>query len=110
MTTPQLGDNLQPPDEYDLFAQELDVVGPAMSELDEYKSFITQTPIAIDCSHSPGGSERNSHNDISVFQRWQSTFFRSPLCPPNPEVILLQRDYPTQEPDMAPHLFVHISV
>jgi hypothetical protein len=37
-------------DEYDLLAQELDVVGPAMSELDEYKSFITKTPIAIDCS------------------------------------------------------------
>jgi hypothetical protein len=49
-TTPQLGDDLQPPDEYDLLARELDVVGPAMNELDEYTSFITQTPIATDCS------------------------------------------------------------
>ncbi|KJZ67979.1 hypothetical protein HIM_12633 [Hirsutella minnesotensis 3608] len=49
-TTPELRDKLQPPDEYELLARELDVVRPAMNELDEYKSFITQTPIAIDCS------------------------------------------------------------
>lgn len=48
-TTPRLGGDSQP-DEYDLLAQELDVIGPAMSELDEYKCFITQTPIAIDCA------------------------------------------------------------
>jgi hypothetical protein len=49
-TTPGLIDKSQPPDEYDLLAQELDVVGPAMNELDTYKSFTAQTPIAIDCS------------------------------------------------------------
>lgn len=49
-TTPELRDRLQPLDEYDLLARELDVVSPALSELDEYKSFITQTPVAIDCS------------------------------------------------------------
>ncbi|KAG7415018.1 hypothetical protein Forpi1262_v016824 [Fusarium oxysporum f. sp. raphani] len=49
-TTPDLRDKLQPPDEYELLARELDVVRPAMNELDEYQSFITQTPVAIDCS------------------------------------------------------------
>jgi hypothetical protein len=34
----------------DLLTQELDVVGQGMDDLDEHKSFITQTPIAIDCS------------------------------------------------------------
>ncbi|EKG08928.1 HAT domain-containing protein, partial [Macrophomina phaseolina MS6] len=49
-TTPVLIDNLHPPDEYECIARELDVVGPAMNDLDEYKSFTTQTPIAVDCS------------------------------------------------------------
>jgi hAT family protein len=49
-TTPDLIDKLHPPDEYDLLAQELDVVGPAMKDLDEYLSFTAKTPIAIDCS------------------------------------------------------------
>lgn len=49
-TTPTLIDQLHPPDEYDLLAQELDVVGPAMDDFDEYKSFINQTPNMIDCS------------------------------------------------------------
>lgn len=49
-TTPTLIDQLNPPDEYDLLAQELDVVGPAMDDFDEYKSFITQSPNMIDCS------------------------------------------------------------
>lgn len=49
-TTPDLRDKQQPPDEYELLARELDVVRPAMNELDEYQSFITQTPVAIDCS------------------------------------------------------------
>lgn len=49
-TTPGLIDQSQPPDEYDLLAQELDVVGAAMNALDEYKSFTAQTPITIDCS------------------------------------------------------------
>lgn len=49
-TTPELRDKLQPPDEYDLLARELDVVSPALNKLDEYQSFITQTPVAIDCS------------------------------------------------------------
>ena len=43
-------DKFQPFDEYDLLARELDVVGAAMYDLNEYTSFITQTPIAIDCS------------------------------------------------------------
>jgi hAT family C-terminal dimerisation region len=50
MTTPQLGGDSLPPDEYDLLARELDVVGPALNEIDEYKSFINETPVAIDCS------------------------------------------------------------
>lgn len=49
-TTPRLGGDSHPPDEHDLLAQELDVASPAMNELDEYKCFIGQTPIAIDCS------------------------------------------------------------
>ncbi|KAJ2972747.1 hypothetical protein NQ176_g6977 [Zarea fungicola] len=49
-TMPELRDKLQPPDEYDLLARELDVVSPALSQLDEYQSFVTQTPVAIDCS------------------------------------------------------------
>ncbi|KAJ6436596.1 hypothetical protein O9K51_10838 [Purpureocillium lavendulum] len=49
-TTPELRDKLQPPVEYELLARELDLVRPAMNELDEYKSFVTQTPVAIDCS------------------------------------------------------------
>ncbi|KAM3516729.1 hypothetical protein NHJ13051_009636 [Beauveria bassiana] len=49
-TTPELRDKLQPPDEYDLLARELDVVSPALNQLDEYQSFVAQTPVAIDCS------------------------------------------------------------
>ncbi|KFA81610.1 hypothetical protein S40288_09580 [Stachybotrys chartarum IBT 40288] len=49
-TTPELRDSLQPLDEYDLLARELDVVSPAMCDLDEYKAFIAETPVAIDCS------------------------------------------------------------
>lgn len=48
--TAELVDKCRSPDEYDLLAQQLDVVGPAMDEIDEYKSFISQTPIAIDGS------------------------------------------------------------
>lgn len=48
--TPDLVDKSRFPDEFDLLAQELDVVGPAMDESDEYKSFVSQTPIAIDGS------------------------------------------------------------
>jgi hypothetical protein len=47
---PKFVDGSQSPDEYDLLAQQLDVVGPAMDEIDEYKSFISQTPITIDGS------------------------------------------------------------
>ncbi|OAQ59281.1 zinc finger, c2H2 type domain-containing protein [Purpureocillium lilacinum] len=46
--TPELRDDLQPPDEYDLLARELDVVSPAMRDLDEYKSFTAEPPVAID--------------------------------------------------------------
>ena len=49
-TMPGLVDDSQTPDEYDLLAEELDVVGPAMNELDEYKAFTAQTPVAIDGS------------------------------------------------------------
>ena len=37
------------PDEYELLARELDVVG-ANSDIDEYETFTTQVPISIDCS------------------------------------------------------------
>jgi hypothetical protein len=37
------------PDEYDLLAQELDVIG-TVSSVDEYKAYTLQTPILIDCS------------------------------------------------------------
>lgn len=50
ITTPELRVKLQPPDEYDLLARELDVVNPPINKRDEYQSFISQTPIAIDCS------------------------------------------------------------
>ena len=36
-------------DEYDLLAQELDVVG-IVSFVDEYEAYTSQTPILIDCS------------------------------------------------------------
>lgn len=49
-TTPQLRDQTQRLDEYDLLARELDVISPAMSELDEYQSFTAQPPVHIDCS------------------------------------------------------------
>lgn len=49
-STPGLHDESQPPDEHDLLAEELDLVGPAMNELDEYKAFTAQTAVAIDCS------------------------------------------------------------
>jgi hypothetical protein len=44
MTTPQLGREARgldgyDLDEYDILARELDVVSPAMSELDEYEFF-----------------------------------------------------------------------
>ena len=67
-----LMDNLHPPDEYDLLAQELDVVGPAMKNLDEYLSFITKTPISIDCSqprHLLGSSVKSSNNSIPVYPK-----------------------------------------
>jgi hypothetical protein len=38
----------QEPDEYDILAQELDVVGT--STIDEYETFTSQVPISIDCS------------------------------------------------------------
>ena len=50
IATPGLIDKIHPPDEYDLLAQELDVVGPATKDLDEYSSFIAKAPISIDCS------------------------------------------------------------
>jgi hAT family C-terminal dimerisation region len=37
------------PDEYDLLAQELDVVN-ATSSIDEYETFTSQMPISIECS------------------------------------------------------------
>ena len=37
------------PDEYDLLAQELDVIG-AVYDFNEYETYISQTPIPIDCS------------------------------------------------------------
>jgi hAT family C-terminal dimerisation region len=37
------------PDEYELLARELDVVG-ANSDIDEYETFTSQVPISIDCS------------------------------------------------------------
>ena len=37
------------PDEYDLLAQQLDVVG-TVSSVDEYEAYASQTPIPIDCS------------------------------------------------------------
>ncbi|OAQ62549.1 ribonuclease H-like protein [Purpureocillium lilacinum] len=49
-TTPELRDSLQALDEYDLLARELDVVSPAMCNLDEYKAFTAESPVAIDCS------------------------------------------------------------
>ncbi|KJZ69425.1 hypothetical protein HIM_11198 [Hirsutella minnesotensis 3608] len=49
-TTPEVGKQSQVLDEYDLLALELDVVSPAMNEVDEYKSFTTQAPVPIDCS------------------------------------------------------------
>ena len=48
--TPELRNQSHQLDEYDLLARELDVVSPAMNEVDDYKSFTTQTPIPIDCS------------------------------------------------------------
>jgi hypothetical protein len=39
----------QEPDEYDLLARELDVVG-GTSPIDEYETFTSQIPISIDCS------------------------------------------------------------
>ncbi|KJZ69575.1 hypothetical protein HIM_11037 [Hirsutella minnesotensis 3608] len=48
--TPELRNQSHQLDEYDLLARELDVVSPAMNEIDEYKSFTTQTPVPIDCS------------------------------------------------------------
>ena len=39
----------QEPDEYDLLARELDVVG-GTSSIDKYKTFTSQIPISIDCS------------------------------------------------------------
>ena len=39
----------QEPDEYDLLARELDVVG-GTSTIDEYETFTSQIPISIDCS------------------------------------------------------------
>ncbi len=47
-STPSLTPIVQP-DEYDLLAQELDVVG-TMPDADEYETYISQTPIPIDCS------------------------------------------------------------
>lgn len=47
---PQLRDQTQRLDEYDLLARELDVVSPSMSDLDEYQSFTAQPPVLIDCS------------------------------------------------------------
>jgi hypothetical protein len=38
----------QEPDEYDILAQELDVVGT--TTIDEYETFTSQVPISIDCS------------------------------------------------------------
>jgi hypothetical protein len=46
--TPSLAPKAQP-DEYDILAQELDVVGTA-SDVDEYENYTSQTPIQIDCS------------------------------------------------------------
>ena len=47
-STPSIISKRQP-DEYDLLAQELDVVG-ATSNIDEYEIYTSQMPISIDCS------------------------------------------------------------
>jgi hypothetical protein len=47
-STPSLVSKAQP-DEYDLLAQELDVVGPTL-DADEYEAYTSQKPIPIDCS------------------------------------------------------------
>ena len=39
----------QEPDEYDLLALELDIVGGTLT-IDEYETFTSQIPISIDCS------------------------------------------------------------
>ncbi|ODA78133.1 hypothetical protein RJ55_06737 [Drechmeria coniospora] len=54
-TTPELRDSLQPPDEYELLARELDVVSPAMRDLDEYKSFTAETPWPLTVPRLRGG-------------------------------------------------------
>lgn len=48
--TPPVGNRETVLDEYDILAQELDVASPAMSDLDEYESFVAQPPVVIDCA------------------------------------------------------------
>jgi hAT family C-terminal dimerisation region len=47
-TTPFLVSTREP-DEYDLLAQELDVIGP-LADVDEYETYTSESPIPIDCS------------------------------------------------------------
>lgn len=47
-TTPSLAPKGEP-DEYDLLAQELDVIG-TVDDVDEYETYTSQSPILIDCS------------------------------------------------------------
>ena len=47
-TTPSLAPKGEP-DEYDLLAQELNVIG-TVDDVDEYETYTSQSPILIDCS------------------------------------------------------------
>ncbi|KAJ3495229.1 hypothetical protein NLG97_g3545 [Lecanicillium saksenae] len=62
---PSYRDSLQALDEYDPRARELDVVSPAMCDVDEYKAFTAEKFHSL--STAPrlyGGSERSNSNDI----------------------------------------------
>ena len=56
-TTPSLAPKGEP-DEYDLLAQELDVIG-TVDDVDEYDTYTSQSPILIDCSPLGGFAMSN---------------------------------------------------
>lgn len=82
-STPGLHDESQPPDEYDLLAEELDVVGPAMNELDEYKAFTAQTPVAIDCSALAWRLREEQQQRYPRLSKMPIDILKYPPCLPN---------------------------
>jgi len=69
IVTPDLIDKIHPPDDYDILAQELDVVGPATKDLDEYSSFIAKLQFRSIARHLLGGSVKSSNGGTPACQK-----------------------------------------